>query len=196
MVSRGAPPVDQDVVLDAAATLLTAYGVRRVSLQDIASAAGVSRQSLYRWFGDRDGVVRAVIARERDRFVDAALAAADREDDLSAAVHALLTETLQRAATHPLLNRLRHSDPEMLLPLLASSEDVVTATVSAIASQFLTARRPDADPARVADAADVLTRLVVSYLIQPPTAPPERIAAIVATLVTVAISDQNEVTAS
>ena len=181
-------------MLDVAAGLLADYGVRRISLQDIAAGAGVSRQSLYRWFGDRDGVVRAVIARERDRFVEAALAAADGEDDLTAAVSALLSETLRTAAAHPLLNRLRQSDPEMLLLLLASEDDVVTATVSAVAFQFVTARRPGADPVRVVDAADAFTRLVVSYLIQPPTAPPERIAAIVATLVTTAISDQIEVT--
>ena len=183
MAARGAPPIDQDAVLDVATDLLSTYGVRRVSLSDLSTTAKVSRQSLYRWFGDRDGVVRAVLIRERDRFVDAALAAAADEPDVSQGLEAVIGETLRMAATHPLLNRLRTSDPEVLLPLLASADNVVTATVSAVAVEFMASRVPDADPARVSEAADVFTRLIVSYLLNPPTIAPERLATIAATVV-------------
>jgi AcrR family transcriptional regulator len=190
MAARGAPPIDQDAVLDVATELLATYGVRRVSLSDLATTAKVSRQSLYRWFGDRDGVVRAVLIRERDRFVDAALAAAADEPDLRLALEAVSGATLQMAATHPLLNRLRVSDPEVLLPLLASADNVVSATVSAVAVEFITSRAPDADPARVSDAADVYTRLVVSYLLNPPASPRARLATIAATVVVTVLSHE------
>jgi AcrR family transcriptional regulator len=183
MAARGAPPIDRDAVLDVATDLLATYGVRRVSLSDLSTTAKVSRQSLYRWFGDRDGVVRAVLVRERDRFVDAALAAAADEPDLRQGLEAVIAETLRMAATHPLLNRLRVSDPEVLLPLLASADNVVTATVSALAVEFITNRVPDAEPARVSEAADVYTRLTLSYLLNPPTIPPARLATIAATVV-------------
>ena len=183
MAARGAPPIDQDAVLDVAADLLAAYGVRRVSLSDLSSTAKVSRQSLYRWFGDRDGVVRAVLIRERDRFVDTALAAAADEPDLRPGLEAVIGETLRIAATHPLLNRLRTSDPEVLLPLLASADNVVSATVSAVAVEFITRRVPDADPVRVSEAADVFTRLIVSYLLNPSAIPPARLATIAAAVV-------------
>ena len=183
MATRGAPPIDRDAVLDVATDLLATYGVRRVSLSDLSTTAKVSRQSLYRWFGDRDGVVRAVLVRERDRFVEAALAAAADEPDLRQGLEAVIGETLRMAATHPLLNRLRTSDPEVLLPLLASADNVVTATVSAVAVEFITTRVPEADPARVSEAADVYTRLTVSYLLNPPTIPPARLAAIAAAVV-------------
>ena len=183
MALRGAPPLDRDAVLDVAADLLSTYGVRRVSLSDLAATAKVSRQSLYRWFGDRDGVVRAVLIRERDRYVDAALAAAADEPDLREALEAVIGETLRMATTHPLLNRLRLSDPEVLLPLLASADNVVTATVSAVAVEFITSRVPEADPSRVSEAADVYTRLIVSYLLNPPSIPPARLATIAATVV-------------
>ena len=191
MAVRGAPPIDRDVVLDVATDLLATYGVRRVSLSDLSTTAKVSRQSLYRWFGDRDGVVRAVFIRERDRFVDAALAAAADEPDLRQALEAVIGETLRMAATHPLLNRLRVSDPEVLLPLLASADDVVTATVSAVAVEFITSRVPDADAARVSEAADVYTRLTISYLLNPPVIPPARLATIAATVV-VTVLDHEE----
>ena len=183
MAVRGAPPIDRDAVLDVATDLLATYGVRRVSLSDLSTTAKVSRQSLYRWFGDRDGVVRAVFIRERDRFVDAALAAAADEPDLRQGLEAVIGETLRMAATHPLLNRLRVSDPEVLLPLLASADNVVSATVSAVAVEFIASRVPDADPARVSEAADVFTRLIVSYLLNPPTIPPARLATIATTVV-------------
>jgi AcrR family transcriptional regulator len=183
MAVRGAPPIDREVVLDVATDLLATYGVRRVSLSDLSAAAKVSRQSLYRWFGDRDGVVRAVLIRERDRFVEAALAAAAEEPELRRGLEAVIAETLRMAATHPLLNRLRMSDPEILLPLLASADNVVTGTVSAVAVAFITTRVPDADPMRVSEAADIYTRLTVSYLLNPPTIPPARLAAIAASAV-------------
>lgn len=183
MAARGAPPIDRDAVLDVATDLLATYGVRRVSLSDLSTTAKVSRQSLYRWFGDRDGVVRAVLIRERDRFVDAALAAAADEPDLREALEAVIGETLRLAATHPLLNRLRVSDPEVLLPLLASADNVVSATVSAVAVEFITSRVPDVDPVRVSEAADVFTRLIVSYLLNPRAIPPARLATIAAAVV-------------
>ena len=95
------------------------------------------------------------------------------------------------AATHPLLNRLRVSDPEVLPPLLASADDVVSATVSAVAVEFITSRDPDADPAHVSEAADVYTRLIVSYLLNPPVIPPARLATIAATVV-VTVLDHEE----
>ena len=190
MAARGAPPIDREAVLDVAADLLATYGVRRVSLSDLSTTAKVSRQSLYRWFGDRDGVVRAVLIRERDRFVDAALAAAADEADLRKALEAVVGETLRMASTHPLLNRLRASDPEVLLPLLASSDNVVSATVSAVAVEFMTSRVPDADRDRVREAADVYTRLVVSYLLNPPAIPPRRLATVVATVVVTVLHNE------
>jgi AcrR family transcriptional regulator len=190
MATRGAPPIDRDVVLDVATDLLATYGVRRVSLSDLSTRAKVSRQSLYRWFGDRDGVVRAVFIRERDRFVDAAVAAGADEPDARDALEAVIGETLRMAATHPLLNRLRVSDPEVLLPLLASADNVVSTTVSAVAEEFIASRVPDADPARVSEAADVFTRLVVSYLLNPPAIPPARLATIAATVVVTVLNHE------
>lgn len=170
-------------MLDVATDLIATYGLRRVSLADLASAAGVSRQSLYRWFGDRDGVARVVIGRERDRFVAAALAAAEGHDDLRSALRVVVETSLRMAEGHPVLNRLRTSDPEVLLTLLASADNVVTTTVSAVAVEFIHARVDDVDAERVAEAADLFTRLVVSYLVQPPSSPVPQTAAVVADVV-------------
>ncbi len=46
-------------ILLAARDLLVARGVRRVSMDEVAEAAGVTRVTVYRYFGDRESLVRA-----------------------------------------------------------------------------------------------------------------------------------------
>ncbi|WP_084864158.1 TetR/AcrR family transcriptional regulator [Salibaculum halophilum] len=50
-----------DPTLDAALRVVSRYGMRRTTMADIAREAGVSRQTLYDRFGDKDGVMAAAI---------------------------------------------------------------------------------------------------------------------------------------
>ena len=50
-------------ILDAAKELFTARGVEKVSIGDIASAAGVSAPTLYALFRSKTGILKAVIER-------------------------------------------------------------------------------------------------------------------------------------
>src|SRR6266498_2074802 len=50
--------MDREVVLSAARTTLA--GDRGASLHDVAAAAGVSRATIYRLFGSRDGLLQAL----------------------------------------------------------------------------------------------------------------------------------------
>ena len=82
-------PETEAVLLDAARAELLAHGVRRTTASDIARRAGVSRQTLYRYWPDAHAVFAALVTRE----VLAALpAAAEDPDDLDALV-ALLVGT-------------------------------------------------------------------------------------------------------
>jgi AcrR family transcriptional regulator len=58
-----------DRILTAAAECVRRYGLRRVSMGDVARAAGVSRGSVYNHFHDRDALVGAVLEHAADRFV-------------------------------------------------------------------------------------------------------------------------------
>jgi len=58
------------------------YGLA-VSMGDVASEAGLSRGSVYRHFGDREVLVRAVLDRAADRFVALAAEQIDRRRTLS-----------------------------------------------------------------------------------------------------------------
>lgn len=62
-------PMDlpQDPLLDAAIAVLARHGVRKATMADIAQAADVSRQTLYGRYGDKDGIICAVMTYMTDR---------------------------------------------------------------------------------------------------------------------------------
>ncbi|MHB9848360.1 TetR/AcrR family transcriptional regulator [Streptomyces sp. Tue6028] len=67
-------------VLDATYDCLTRYGVRRTTMDDIASTMGVSRSAVYQYVRSKDDAFRKLAARLHDRaLVRARAAAADRD---------------------------------------------------------------------------------------------------------------------
>jgi len=68
-------------IVDAAATLLLRQGVRKTGMEDMATAAGVSKVTVYKYFGDRDGVLNAVCARLTDRCLKALADEAEGKTD-------------------------------------------------------------------------------------------------------------------
>lgn len=68
----------RDAALDEAAQLFLRFGYRKTSMDDIARAAGVSRQALYLWFPNKEALFRAMVDRllaSIDAGIDAALLA-------------------------------------------------------------------------------------------------------------------------
>ncbi|MDP5220800.1 helix-turn-helix domain-containing protein [Ruegeria sp. 2205SS24-7] len=58
-----------DYILEAAKQLFLRYGVKRTGMNDIAREAGISRQTLYKAFANKDEVLRATIRSLADRVV-------------------------------------------------------------------------------------------------------------------------------
>ncbi|WP_159621990.1 TetR/AcrR family transcriptional regulator [Ruania rhizosphaerae] len=72
MTRRGRLPAEQraareHAILDAAVDELVAVGVEHLTMQAVAVRARASKETLYRWFADRDGLLRAVIERAADQ---------------------------------------------------------------------------------------------------------------------------------
>jgi AcrR family transcriptional regulator len=61
-----------DRILDATRRLLVTAGARRLSMSDVATLAGVSRPTIYRYFASKEDLIDALGAQERRRF-DAAM---------------------------------------------------------------------------------------------------------------------------
>jgi AcrR family transcriptional regulator len=58
-------------ILEAAAALIEEHGVERVSMDAIAAQAGVGKGTLFRRFGDRSGLVMALLDERTREFQDA-----------------------------------------------------------------------------------------------------------------------------
>ncbi|WP_426570118.1 TetR/AcrR family transcriptional regulator [Streptomyces canus] len=67
-------------VLDAAYECLTRYGVRRTTMDDIASTMGVSRSAVYQYVRNKDDAFQRVAARLHERALERARRAAAAED--------------------------------------------------------------------------------------------------------------------
>ena len=85
-------------IVDAASSLVFAHGVTRTGVEDIQREAGVSASQLYHYFGDKQTLMRAVIAHQ----TEAVLAAQRPELDALDTFEALLRwrdrlVTLQRS---------------------------------------------------------------------------------------------------
>ncbi|MCX5310809.1 TetR/AcrR family transcriptional regulator [Streptomyces sp. NBC_00154] len=98
-------PAAREALLDAALSALSTLPWATVRMVDIASAAGVSRQTLYNEFGSKDGLARALVRRAADGYlagVERALEPPGGTGDRLAAtaawtVRAARTNTLVRA---------------------------------------------------------------------------------------------------
>ncbi|MFI1395107.1 TetR/AcrR family transcriptional regulator [Streptomyces sp. NPDC020681] len=99
-------PTARESLLNAALLALAEQPWSAVRMVDVASAAGVSRQTLYNEFGSKDGLARALVRREADAYlhgVDRLLAEPAGPADRLAA---LAEWTAGEARARPLLRAL------------------------------------------------------------------------------------------
>ena len=89
----------QDLLCDAAEALLREGGLARCTIQEVAARSGRSPGSVYRRFGDKDGMIEAVIERFLERAIagrDARLKSlAKRYPDLSSRLKALVNSAIE-----------------------------------------------------------------------------------------------------
>jgi AcrR family transcriptional regulator len=77
----------RDRLVDAAETCFTRFGVAKTTLEDIATEAGVSRATVYRYFeGGRDEIILGVVLREGKEFLAALGRRVQREETLGDAI--------------------------------------------------------------------------------------------------------------
>lgn len=163
-------------ILDAALAVMSRHGLSRLALEDVAREAGLSRQTVYRYVGSRDGLIQATILREEEVFLERMRTAAAAHHELEPALRAAIGSALSSARSHPLLDRLLQTEPEALLPFLTDGTGPVLSAAQTVVVELLTRYAPHLDERRRARAADAATRLIVSYAISPADAPNERLA--------------------
>lgn len=109
-------------IVSAALAELIEHGYDQVTMSAIAARAGASKETLYNWFGSKEGLFAALIEANADqsarRVEDALDADADARDTLVAYATGLLT--LLTSAGSIALNRAAMSSPELAEVLLVN----------------------------------------------------------------------------
>ena len=144
-----------------------------ITMSDVAGAAGVSRQTLYKEFGSRDEFAQAFVIHVGERFLDDVDAAVrEHLDDPRAAIDAALGMFLRAAGEDPVVRVLLSDDGTGgMLPFVTTQGMPVV--VFATARLFETIRDgwPKAPPDKVQLLAESLVRLAISYITAPGDAP-------------------------
>ncbi|GII04751.1 TetR/AcrR family transcriptional regulator [Planobispora takensis] len=80
--------------LDAALAELVEHGVEGMTMQAVAARAGSSKESLYSWFGNRQGLLAALIERQSEQVNAAVTAALERPAEPRAMLAAIAENLL------------------------------------------------------------------------------------------------------
>src|SRR2546427_260983 len=107
-------------ILDSAFECVRDMGLGRTTMEDVARAAGVSRQTVYRYFPSKDHLILALVLREEEKFLTGVRTSFAATTDLEDACYESFLFCLRFAREHPLLDRLLATDPETLLPYLTT----------------------------------------------------------------------------
>jgi AcrR family transcriptional regulator len=149
-----------------------------ITMAEIATAAGVSRQTLYKEFGSRAEFGQAFVIHEGERFLDAVEAAVHEHlDDPRAAVGAALELFLRTAGEDSLIRILLSDDGTGgMLPFVTTQGMPVVQWATARLTAVIQEGWPRASEPDALLLAESLVRLAISY-ITAPGGPPEQTAA-------------------
>jgi AcrR family transcriptional regulator len=168
----------RDTLFDAARDQLQHAAWADITMADVARAAGVSRQTLYKEFGTRDEFAAAFVIREGERFLDAVeQAVREHLDDPAAAVAAALEVFLAAAAEDPLMRMVLSDDGTGgMLPLVTTQSTPVVAWAAQRLRATIEEGWPQAGADDVQLLSETLVRLAISYATVP-AGPPQATAA-------------------
>lgn len=140
-----------------------------ITMADIATGAGVSRQTLYNEFGNRNEFGFAFVIHEAERFMDdVEKAVLEHTDDPRAAVLAALEHFLSTAGADPLIRILLSDDGTGgMLPFVTTRGLPVVQWATARLVAVIEEGWPEAPEEDVKTLAESLVRLAISYVTTP-----------------------------
>jgi AcrR family transcriptional regulator len=173
----------RNTLLDAACDQLRSRRWADVTMADVALAAGVSRQTLYKELRSREEFAQTLIMREAERFLlDVEHAVSTHLDDPAHALAAAFDVFLQAAAQNPLVRTIVQGDgaEELLALFTTHGQPLLERTTERLSTVILDGwpwvPRTDAELL-----SECLVRLAISYAALP-KGPTSMSAASVATL--------------
>lgn len=165
------PTTVRERVFEGALVCIGRYGLARTTVDDVASASGVSRATIYRHFpGGREQLVNETVAWETGLFFARLGQAVAAAPDLCVLLEDALAFARRSLAEHAVFQRVFQNEPERLLPLITVEANRILPIIGAFLVPFLERERdagrlrPGAD---IGHTADYLARMVLSCIGSP-----------------------------
>ena len=167
---QGSPEVTAKVV-DGALRAIARFGLAKLTVDDVARQAGISRATLYRYFPGRGAVLAAVVRSETERIqrgLDDALGDVTSLPEALAAVAGFGARTF---VGHEALQHLLATEPGTVLPHLCftGADTLLCVAADRIAPHLCRFM----GPLEARRTGELLARIVLSYALAPPPGPTE-----------------------
>ena len=166
----------RELALDAAREVVLDRGWGAVRMGAIATAVGISRQSLHAEFGTKDDLGHALVLRETVTYLDGVAARlSEHPGDLAGAVSAATEYMLVSTRENPLLQSILtrtsgDGDVSLLSELTIQGEPMLGHAIG-IVSDWVRSQWPSTDPADVRLMVETVVRLAQSHILTPVTEP-------------------------
>ncbi len=160
------PSTAETRILDAAKRCCEQWGFDKVTVDDIATASGVSRATLYRLFpGGKDVLFEALRVRELTEFFDTLTAEVATVDDFEELVVRLVVVATRELRADDHLAVMLASEPGEALSQLTVDG---LPRIIRIANDYLAPLlEPFLDPEHAPGLIDLLVRITISYFLAP-----------------------------
>ncbi len=161
----GSGETDQRIA-DAVVAELLATPLRKLSVEDVAQRAGVTRMTVYRRFGDRQALIDATFARELATLLEAVAGADDEEAEPSERMATAFATALGLVHSHPLVAHWLATNPgDLLVTVLADDAFVLDAATAFLEAGIVDMTGGGSDARRTAE---LLARLFAALVLMPP----------------------------
>lgn len=161
----------RDTTLDALRRLLQEKSWRSVTMNDVAAAAGLSRQTIYNEFGSRRGLAQGYAMQLTDAFVSVVDDALYQHvGDVDAALRQSFLTFFGLSAADPMVISLQAPDaPGDLLRLITTDSEVLVERAAGHLSQTLQRCWVQAPEHHANILSRAVVQLAISYVPKPPT---------------------------
>lgn len=155
-------------LVEAAAAELVDTGWRGLRMQAVAARVGVSRQTVYNTFGSRDGLAVALVEHLTDSFLDGFETAFSRFDEPADRWREAVRYLLARGSQDQALRAMLGADSgDEFLQLLTSRSGPLVETARWRIALVITRNLPDTSSVDAEAAAEIVTRMTLSHVVQP-----------------------------
>jgi len=159
-------------ILDGAVAAIARHGLAKLGMGDVSDGANVSRGTVYRYFPNRQALLRVLAEREGRRFQAEVRRAMEAAPTGAERLHVALLHAAQIAREHPVLQRLVETDPAHVLRSIREQYPAIRAMIHELMTPLLGETAAVlggvATPAQLSD---WLTRIMISAFLFPDPEP-------------------------